>query len=103
MIRQLVRKYPEIFKPEKYKKIIDYYNNLDAGDPGVSMEYYVEEIIGVDGYTYDEWIGKHKPTEEEERLCKEYYNDGKPWPGDTPKDYTLVNELREGGYIEWQS
>ena len=27
----------------------------DAGDPGVSMDYYIDEIIGIEGYDYDDW------------------------------------------------
>ena len=40
-IRLLVQQYPEIFKKEKYQNYID----RDAGDPGVSLAYYIEEII----------------------------------------------------------
>ena len=64
-IRRLVEKYPEIFSKEKYQSIID----QDAGDPGVSMDYYIDEIIGIEGYDYDDYLGKHKLTEEEERKC----------------------------------
>lgn len=98
-IRILVEKYPEIFSKEKYKKRLDQIENADAGDPGVSMEYYIDEIIGIEGYTYDDHIGKHKLTKEEEQKCKEYYKDS-PYSDDFPKDYTLVDELREKGWIE---
>ena len=28
-----------------------------AGDVGVSDEYYINQIIGIDEFTYDDWIG----------------------------------------------
>lgn len=77
-IRKLVEKYPEIFSKEKY----NYIWKQDAGDPGVSMEYYVEEIIGLD---YDDYLGKHQLTDEEERKLK---------------DYTLLDEIREKGWVK---
>ena len=40
-IRLLVQQYPEIFVKEKYQNYID----RDVGDPGVSLAYYIEEII----------------------------------------------------------
>ena len=54
-IRKLKLEYPEIFTEKKYPE-------QDAGDPGVSMEYYIDEIIGLDDYTYDDYLGKHKLT-----------------------------------------
>ena len=95
-IRLLVRHYPDVFKKEKYQKKIDFYNNLDAGDPGVSLEYYIDEIIGIDDYTFDDHIGKHTLTADEEIACKEYFKD----TPHVPKDYTLVDELREKGWIK---
>ena len=94
-IRRLVEKYPEIFSKEKYQSIID----QDAGDPGVSMDYYIEEIIGIEGYDYDDYLGKHKLTEEEERKCREYYKDS-PYQDDFSENDTLVEELREKGWIK---
>ena len=52
-LRKLKENYPEIFTEEKYPE-------QDAGDPGVSMEYYINEIIGLDDYTYDDCLGKYK-------------------------------------------
>ena len=49
-IRLLVQQYPEIFVKEKYQNYID----RDAGDPGVSLAYYIEEILVIDDYTYDD-------------------------------------------------
>ena len=99
-IRLLVRHYPDIFKEEKYQKKIDYYNNLDAGDPGVSLDYYIDEIIGIDDYTFDDHIGRHTLTADEEIACKEYYNSSVCKNNNVPKNYTLVDELREKGWIK---
>jgi len=95
-IRLLVQKYPKIFKKEKYDKYI----NRDVGDPGVSLEYYIDEIIGIKGHTYDDYLGKHTLTTDEEKACKEYYNSSDFKNDHIPKDYTLVDELREKGWIE---
>jgi arginyl-tRNA synthetase len=65
-LRKLKLEYPEIFTEKKYPE-------QDAGDPGVSMEYYIDEIIGLDDYTYDDYLGKHKLTLEEERKLKKNY------------------------------
>ena len=95
-IRLLVQQYPEIFKKEKYQNYID----RDAGDPGVSLAYYIEEIIGIDGYTYDDHLGKHALTADEEKACKEYYKLEIYENNKVSKDYTLVDELREKGWIK---
>lgn len=95
-IRLLVQQYPEIFKKEKYQNYID----RDAGDPGVSLAYYIEEIIGIDGYTYDDHLGKHTLTADEEKACKEYYKLEIYENNKVSKDYTLVDELREKGWIK---
>jgi hypothetical protein len=79
-LRKLKLDYPEIFTEEKYPE-------QDAGDPGVSMEYYIDEIIGLDGYTYDDYLGKHKLTLEEERKL---INIG-------PEE---IDSLREKGWIK---
>lgn len=75
-IRKLIENYPEIFAEKKYLE-------QDAGDPGVSMEYYIEEIIGLDDY-----LGKYKLTLEEERKLKENYGSEE------------IDELREKGWIK---
>ena len=31
-----------------------------SGDEGVSDEYYINEIIGIDEFTYTDWIGGKK-------------------------------------------
>jgi hypothetical protein len=80
-LRKLKLDYPEIFTEEKYPE-------QDAGDPGVSMEYYIDEIIGLDDYTYDDYLGKHKLTLEEERKLKKNYGSEE------------IDELREKGWIK---
>jgi len=80
-LRKLKLEYPEIFTEKKYPK-------QDAGDPGVSMEYYIDEIIGLDDYTYDDYLGKHKLTLEEERKLKKNYGSEE------------IDELREKGWIK---
>ena len=109
-IRKLVREYPEIFPKEKYQDHIDHLNNLDVGDAGVSMEYYIEEIIGIDGYTYDDHIGSHKITAEEKRKLieldkkekREYSNlkDDRDYQKRFGKKYNLIGDLLDRGWIE---
>jgi hypothetical protein len=95
-IRLLVQQHPEIFVKEKYQNYID----RDVGDPGVSLAYYIEEIIGIDDYTYDDHLGKHTLTVDEEKACKEYYKPEIYENNNIPKNYTLVDELREKGWIK---
>jgi hypothetical protein len=52
------------------------------------MEYYIDEIIGLDDYTYDDYLGKHKLTLEEERKLKKNYGSEE------------IDELREKGWIK---
>ena len=80
-LRKLKLEYPEIFTEKKYPE-------QDAGDPGVSMEYYIDEIIGLDDYTYDDYLGKHKLTLEEESKLKKNYGSEE------------IDELREKGWIK---
>lgn len=80
-LRKLKENYPEIFTEEKYPE-------QDAGDPGVSMEYYINEIIGLDDYTYDDCLGKYKLTLEEERKLRENYGTEE------------IDVLREKGWIK---
>ena len=109
-IRKLVREFPEIFTKEKYQDCIDHLNNLDVGHPGVSMEYYIEEIIGIDGYTYDDHIGSHKITAEEKRKLIEFdkkeklkyfsIKDDRDYQKRFGKKYNLIGDLIKRGWIE---
>ncbi len=92
-IRKLVAEYPDIFSKDKYKYILE----QDAGDPGVSMEYYIDEIIGIDDFTYDDYLGAHKITEDEERKLLEK---SKKYPETYSEDYSLLDELSNKGLIK---
>jgi glycine/D-amino acid oxidase-like deaminating enzyme len=60
----------------------------------------LKEIIGIDDYTYDDHLGKHTLTADEEKACKEYYKPEVYENNNIPKNYTLVEELREKGWIK---
>ena len=59
--------------PESEPKITNMYSRGSHG--GIDDEYYINELIGLDDFTYDDWIGDKRKGEQqrEEKKKDEYF------------------------------
>ena len=59
-------------------KITNLYSRGSHG--GIDDEYYINELIGLDDFTYDDWIGdKRKGEQQREEIARKYfYKEKKP-------------------------
>ena len=51
--------------PESEPKITNMYSRGSHG--GIDDEYYINELIGLDDFTYDDWIGGDKRKEKKKK------------------------------------
>ena len=53
-------------------KITNMYSHGSGG--GIDDEYYIDELIGLDDFTYDDWIGdKRKGEQQREEIARKYF------------------------------
>ena len=53
-------------------KITNMYSHGSGG--GIDDEYYINEIIGLDDFTYDDWIGDKRLNEQQrEEIARKYF------------------------------
>jgi hypothetical protein len=53
-------------------KITNMYSHGSGG--GIDDEYYVNEIIGLDDFTYEDWIGDKRLNEQQrEEIARKYF------------------------------
>ena len=58
--------------PESEPKITNMYSRGSHG--GIDDEYYINELIGLDDFTYDDWIGdKRKGEQQREEIARKYF------------------------------
>ena len=70
--------------PESEPKITNMFTHGSHG--GIDDEYYINEIIGLDDFTYDDWIGdkRLKEKQREEKKKDEYFTNSlgvRMWKG----------------------
>ena len=51
--------------PESEPKITNMYSRGSGG--GIDDQYYIDELIGLDDFTYDDWIGGDKRKEKKKK------------------------------------
>ena len=62
--------------PESEPKITNMYSHGSHG--GIDDEYYIDQLIGLDDFTYGDWIDGHKRKEKKKEQLKQY-NKYKNW------------------------
>tara|TARA_Y100000294_G_C8241280_1_gene210880 strand:+ start:52 stop:342 length:291 start_codon:yes stop_codon:yes gene_type:complete len=70
--------------PESEPKITNMFTHGSHG--GIDDEYYINEIIGLDDFTYDDWIGDKRlnKKQREEKRKDEYFTNSlgvRMWKG----------------------
>lgn len=94
-IRKLNRHFPDVFK----YKAGDQYTAGTYG--GLDDEYFVEEIIGIPGYTYDDYLGKHNITQDEkQRLIQHWIDLGRDNSEAEELAREEIEHFTEMGWIE---
>ena len=55
-------------------KITNMYSHASHG--GIDDEYYINELIGLDDFTYSDWIGDKRLGEQQrEEIARKYYKE----------------------------
>ena len=58
--------------PESEPKITNMFTHGSHG--GIDDEYYIDELIGLDDFTYDDWIGDKRLGEQQrEEIARKYF------------------------------
>ena len=59
-------------EPAPVSKITNLYSHGSHG--GIDDEYYIDEIIGLDDFTYSDWIGDKRLGEQQrEEIARKYF------------------------------